>query len=104
MKQNNRINTLTKLKDTANNAMENLMKTVKEANNDLDKTREAFATLNMEFVSMRTIKSKVNDTITNEKIVLDELQIGVDKAKEHSDKLKEQVILTNLIHLNIILY
>lgn len=72
--------------------MENLTKTVKEASNDLDKTRDAFAKLSMEIISMKSTKSKVDDTISNEKIALEELQRGLDKAKEHSDKLKEQVI------------
>jgi len=82
---------VTKLKDIANDAMDLLMKTVKDASDDLEKSREAFAKLGTENESMKATKSKVESTIEREAHVLEELQRGLDKAKEHSEKLKEQV-------------
>lgn len=82
---------MTKLKDIANDATDLLMKTVKDASDDLEKSREAFAKLGTENESMKATKSKVESTIEREAHVLEELQRGLDKAKEHSDKLKEQV-------------
>ncbi|VVC44657.1 Hypothetical protein CINCED_3A025090 [Cinara cedri] len=93
IKQNERISTLTKLKDTANDAMDNLMKTVKEAADDLHKSSEAFAKLGLENESMKAIKSKVDSEIEREVRVLEALQIGITEAKEHSEKLKEQADL-----------
>lgn len=67
------------------------MKTVKEAFNDLHESREAFAKLGTENESMKATKSKVDDVIEREVRVLEKIQHGINQAKEHSDKLKEQV-------------
>lgn len=90
-KQNERISAVTKLKDIAIDAMDILTKTVKDAFDDLEKSREAFAKLGTENESMKDTKSKVESTIERETLVFEELQRGLDKAKQHSDKLKEQV-------------
>lgn len=90
-KENDRIIALAKLKDVANNAIEILMKTVKEASDDLKKSKDAFAQLGAENESMKATKSKVESAIEKETRVLVELQRGLDKAKEHSDALKMQV-------------
>lgn len=73
--------------------MDNLMKTVKEAFDDLHKSREAFAKLGTENESMKATKSKVDDVIEREVLVLEKIQLGLNEAKEHSDKLKEQVFI-----------
>lgn len=91
MKQNERIGSVTKLKDMANDAMETLTKTVKDALDDLEKSRESFAKLGTENESMKATKSKIDSTIEREARVLEEIQIGLDKAKAHSDNLKQQV-------------
>lgn len=93
MKQNDRMSSLTKLKDSANNDIDNLMKIVKEALNDLNKSREAYTKLGTENESMKATKSKVDSTIEKETKVLEEIHRGVNKAKDHSDKLKQQVRL-----------
>lgn len=80
-----------KLKDLANDAIDNLMKMVKDASNDLNKSRELFAKLSTENESMKAIKSKVDSKIEKEAQVLEELQKGIDKTKEHSNNLKQQV-------------
>lgn len=98
LKQNERINALTKLKDTTNDAMENLTKTTKEASDNLEKSRTAFAKLGVENESMKATKSKVETAIKNEIKVHEELQRGLDKAKDHANKLKEQV---NVFYLKI---
>jgi len=82
---------LTKLKDVANDGMEILMKTVKEALDDIKKSKDAFANLSAENESMKATKSKVESAIEEENRKLEEVQRGLDKAKEHSDRLKEQV-------------
>lgn len=83
---------MTKLKDVANEVMENFMKTVKEASNDIKKSKDAFANLGAENESMKATKSKVESAIEEENRKLEELQRGLNAAKEHSDRLKEQVI------------
>lgn len=80
-----------KLKDTANESMENLTKLVKEAVSDLEKSREAFAKIGVENESLKAIKSSVDKAIEVEVRALEELQRGISSANEHSDKLKEQV-------------
>lgn len=82
-----------KLKDSGNEAMENLTKMVKEAIDDLGKSREAFAKIGIENESMKATKSSVDKAIEVEIRALEELQRGISKAKEHSDKLKVQVTL-----------
>lgn len=90
-KENDRISSLTKLKDLANDGMEMLMKTVKEALDDIKQSKDAFAKLGAENEIMKATKSKVETAIEKETRVLEELQRGLDKAKEHSNRLKEQV-------------
>lgn len=102
-KQNERISAVAKLKDIANDALDVLVKTVNNASNDLEKSREEFAKLGTENESMKAIKSKVESTIERETLVLEELQRGLDKAKAYADKLKEQVhdyftIITRYVH------
>lgn len=90
-KHNERTSALIKLKDTANESMENLTKLVKEAVSDLEKSREAFAKIGVENESLKAIKSSVDKAIEVEVRALEELQRGISSANEHSDKLKEQV-------------
>jgi len=90
-KENDRINSLTKLKDLANDGMEMLMKTVKETVDDIKQSKDAFAKLSAENELMKATKFKVETAIEKETRVLEELQRGLDKAKEHSNRLKEQV-------------
>jgi len=90
-KENDRISSLTKLKDLANDGMEMLMKTVKEALDDIKQSKDAFAKLGAENEIMKATKFKVETAIEKETRVLEELQRGLDKAKEHSNRLKEQV-------------
>jgi len=73
--------------------MESLVKTVKAALDDLDKSREAFARLGVENESMKATKYKVDTMIERETRVLEELNRGLEKAEAHSNKLKEQVRL-----------
>jgi len=82
---------LTKLKDVANDGTDLLMKTVKEASDDIKKSKDAFANLGAENESMKATKSKVESAIEEENRKLEEVQRGLDAAKEHSDRLKEQV-------------
>jgi len=82
---------LTKLKDLANDGMEMLMKTVKEALDDIKQSKDAFAKLGAENEIMKATKFKVETAIEKETRVLEELQRGLDKAKEHSNRLREQV-------------
>jgi len=82
---------LTKLKDLANDGMEILMKTVKEALDDIKKSKDAFANIGVENISLKASKSRVEAAIEEEKRILEEVKRGLDAAKEHSDKLKEQV-------------
>lgn len=84
---------MTKLKELAADAMDNLMKTIIEASDDLGNSKSAFAKLIDENISMKVTKSKVDAAINRETRVFEELQRGLDKAKDHSDKLKEQVRL-----------
>lgn len=42
---------------------------------------------------MKATKAKVDSVIEREARVIEELRNGLSKAKEHSDKLKEQVFL-----------
>lgn len=93
LKQNYRINSLLNLKETANDSMDSLKKTVNEASDNLEKSREAFAKLGIENESMKDIKSSVESAIKKETLVLEELQKGLDKAKNHSTQLKTQVRL-----------
>lgn len=90
-KENDRISSLTKLKDLANDGMEMLMKTVKEALDDIKQSKDAFAKLGAENEIMKATKFKVETAIEKETRVLEELQRGLDKAKEHSNRLREQV-------------
>lgn len=92
-KQNERINSLTKLKDTANDAMDNLMKKTKEASDDLQKSRTAFAKIGVENQSIKYTRSQVESAIRDAEKAHEELQRGLDKAQDHANKLKEQVTL-----------
>jgi len=82
---------LTKLKDVANDGMEILMKTVKEALDDIKKSKDAFANIGAENESLKATKSRVESAIEIEQRKLEEVKRGLDAAKEHSDRLKEQV-------------
>lgn len=84
---------MTKLKDVANDGMEILIKTVKEALDDIKKSKDAFANIGAENVSLKAAKSKVESAIEVEQRKLEEVKRGLDAAKEHSDRLKEQVFL-----------
>eukprot|EP00102_Acyrthosiphon_pisum_P016424 XP_008187385.2 PREDICTED: laminin subunit alpha [Acyrthosiphon pisum] len=92
-KENDRISSLTKLKDMANDGMEILMKTVKEALDDIKKSKDAFANIGAENVSLKDAKYSVESTIEIEQRKLEEVKRGLDAAKEHSDRLKEQADL-----------
>lgn len=81
--------------------MESLTNTVKEAFEDLEKSRKAFAILGTENESMKAIKSKFDSAIEKEKSVIDELQRGLDLAKVHSDKLQSQV-KSNLLLIHVL--
>lgn len=93
IKQNERINSLTKLKETADDALDDLMKTIKEASDDLGNSTDAFAKIGTDNESMKATKAKVDSVIEKEARVIEELRNGLSKAKEHSDKLNEQVWL-----------
>lgn len=90
-KLNERINALTKLKDSANNAVENLSKTVKEAFDDLTKSTDAFAKLGTENESVLATKSRVESETEKELKLIEDLQKKFEAAKKHSDELREQV-------------
>lgn len=90
-KLNERINSLTKLKDSANNAVDNLLKTVKEALDDFTKSTDAFAKLGTENESILTTKSRVDTEIKKELQLIEDLQKKFETAKTHSDELREQV-------------
>jgi len=82
---------LTKLKDVAYDGMDILMKTVKEALDDIKKSKDAFANIGAENESLKATKTRVESAIEIEQQKLDEVKRGLDLAKEHSDRLKEQV-------------
>lgn len=90
-KLNERINSLTKLKDSANNAVESLFKTLKEIYDDLTKSTDAFAKLGTENESILATKSRVDSEIEKESQLIEDQQRQFETAKKHSDELREQV-------------
>lgn len=85
------MNSLSNLKEAADGTLEDLIKTVKEASDDLGNAVNAFAKLSMENELLKSTKAKVDSAIKEEARVIEELRNGLGKAKQHSDKLKEQV-------------
>lgn len=67
------------------------MKTIKEASDDLGNSSSAFDKLADNNVAIKRTKSKIDEAIDREANVFEELQRGLNKAKDHSDKLMEQV-------------